>query len=149
MLHTRLLISKSSDPIINYLVTVPSAPFSVGITVTFMFLSFFSSLARSRCLSLFSLSKKISQWTAGTAKSSIRQLLFLGRLSPGLVVCPRLHDPFVSQNTREFCASYSPGQTPGCPYTVCSYGQITFFRTIPSGSPVIIILLLYSFPHQC
>ena len=50
------LISKSSCPFINPLVTVPSAPITTGITVTFMFRSFFSSQARSWYLSFFSLS---------------------------------------------------------------------------------------------
>ena len=40
---SRPLISKSSSPCINTLVTVPSAPITVGITVTFMFFSFFDS----------------------------------------------------------------------------------------------------------
>ena len=53
MVSTRPLISKSSSPCINPLVTVPSTPTTIDITVTFMFHSFFSSLARSRHLSLF------------------------------------------------------------------------------------------------
>ena len=40
MISTSPLISKSSNPCINPLVTVPSAPITVGITVTFMFHSF-------------------------------------------------------------------------------------------------------------
>ena len=54
---------------------VPSAPITIGITVTFMFDSFFSSLARSRYLSLFSLSFSFTLWSAGMAKSTIRQVL--------------------------------------------------------------------------
>ena len=53
MVSTCSLISKSSSPCTNLLVTVLSAPITIGITVTFMFHSFFSSLARSRYLSLF------------------------------------------------------------------------------------------------
>ena len=34
-----LLISKSSSPCTNPLVTVPSAPITIGISVTFMFFS--------------------------------------------------------------------------------------------------------------
>ena len=70
----RLLISKSSSPFTNPLVTVSSAPITTGITVTFMFY-FFSSLARSRYLSLFSLSFNFTLWSAGTARYTIQQVL--------------------------------------------------------------------------
>ena len=46
MVSTRHLISKSSSPITNPLVTVTSAPITIGINVTFMFNCFFSSQAR-------------------------------------------------------------------------------------------------------
>ena len=71
------LISKSSSPCTNPLVTLPSAPIIIGITVTFMFHSFFSNfLGSSRYLSLFSLSFSFNLWSAGTAKFTIRQVLF-------------------------------------------------------------------------
>ena len=41
-------------PFNNLLVTMPKAPITIGIIVTFMFHSFFNSLARSRYLSFFS-----------------------------------------------------------------------------------------------
>ena len=41
-------ISNSSSPCTNPLVTVPSALITIGITITFMFHSFFSSLAMSK-----------------------------------------------------------------------------------------------------
>ena len=72
---TRPLISKSSSLCTIPLVTVPSVSITVGTTVTFMFLSFFSSLARSWNLSLFSLSFSFALWSAGTAKSTIQQIL--------------------------------------------------------------------------
>ena len=55
MVSTRSPTSKSSRPFNNPLVTVPKAPITIGIIVTFIFNSFFNSLARSRYLSLFSL----------------------------------------------------------------------------------------------
>ena len=54
MVSTRLPTSKSSRTFNNPLVTVPKAPITFGIIVTFMFHSFFSSLARSWYLSPFS-----------------------------------------------------------------------------------------------
>ena len=48
MVFTRLPTSKSSSPFNNPLVTAPIAPITIGIIVTWMFHSFFNSLARSR-----------------------------------------------------------------------------------------------------
>ena len=55
MIYTCPLIYKSSSPYTNPLVTVSRAPITNGISVTFMFYSFFNSLAKSRYLSFFSL----------------------------------------------------------------------------------------------
>ena len=52
----------------------------------------------------------------------------------GLVVWPRLDDPFVSQNPKEVCASHSPRWIPGYAYT-CLHDQISTSYTIPSESP--------------
>ena len=68
--------SKSSRPFNNPFVIVPKAPITIGTIVTFMFLSFFNSLARSRYSSFFSHSFRFILWSAGTAKSMILQILF-------------------------------------------------------------------------
>ena len=77
MVSTRPPTSKSSSPYSNPLVTVPNAPFTIGIIVTCMFHSFFNSLARSRYLSFFSHSFSFILWSAGTAMSTILQIFFL------------------------------------------------------------------------
>ena len=119
------LISNSSNPFTNPLGIVPSTPTTIGITVTFMFHSFFSSLARCRYLSLFSLSFIFALWSAGTAKSTIRSTHFIFfLLSLGLVIWPIFDDPFASQNPWEVCASHSPGQILGFAYPFWSYGLI-------------------------
>ena len=76
MVSTRSPTSKSSWPLNNTLVTVRKAPITIGIIVTFMFHSFFNSLARLRYLSLFSHSFSLILWSAGTAKSTIFQIFF-------------------------------------------------------------------------
>ena len=68
--------SKFSRPFNNPLVIVPNALITTGTIVTFMFHSFFNSLARSRYLSFFSLCFRFIQWSAGTAKSTILQIFF-------------------------------------------------------------------------
>ena len=77
IVSTRPLISNSSSPFTNHLVSVPRAPITIGITITFMFYSFFYSLARSKYLSFFSLSFDFTLWSAETAKFTILQVLFL------------------------------------------------------------------------
>ena len=76
MVSTRPPTSKSSSPFYNPLITVPKAPITIGIILTIIFHSFFNSLARSRYLSFFSHSFSFILWSAGTAKSTILQVLF-------------------------------------------------------------------------
>ena len=76
IVSTRPPTSKSSRPFNNPLVIVPNAPITIGTIITFMFHSFFNSLARLRYLSLFSLSFRFILWSAGTAKWTILQILF-------------------------------------------------------------------------
>ncbi len=126
MVSTGPLISQFSILGTNPLVTVPSAPITIGITVTFMFHAFFSSLTSSWYLSLFSLSFSFTFWSSGKAKSAIRQVYFscFCWLSLGLVVWPRFGGPFVSQNLRKMCASHFLGRILGCTYTTYLYSQI-------------------------
>ena len=58
-------------------------------------------------------------WSAGTAKSTIRQILFFFvDYDFSLAVWPRLDDPFVSRNPRELCVSHFPERILGCAYTI-------------------------------
>ena len=75
IVSTRALISYTSSPFTKPLVTVPSTPITVGIAITFILHSFFRPLARSRYLSFFSFSFNFTQWSAGTAKTTIRLVL--------------------------------------------------------------------------
>ena len=73
---TRPVSSKSSSLYSNPLVTVPRAPITIGIIVTFMFHFFSNSLVRSRYLSFFSHYFFFTLWSVGTAKSTILQGLY-------------------------------------------------------------------------
>ena len=93
--------SKFSSPFSNPLVTVPNTPITIGIIVSCMFRSCFNSLARSRYLSFFSHSFSFILRSAGTAKSTILQILFFfffGWLLLSLVFWPRLGDLCVCQS---------------------------------------------------
>ena len=110
--------SKSFRPFNNPLVTMTKAPITIGIIVTFIFHSFFNSLTRSRYLSLFSHSFSFILWSAGTAKSTILQVLFF------LLIIIRSGDPFVYQSPIGVCVCHFLGQVLGCAYTICWHGQI-------------------------
>ena len=72
IISIRLPISKSSRLFNNPLVTVPNAPITTGTIVTFMFHSFFFYFY---VLILFFTFLQIYLWSAGTAKSTIVQIL--------------------------------------------------------------------------
>ena len=77
IVSTRPPTSKSPRPFNNSLIIVPKAPITIGTIVTFMIHSFFNSLARSKYLSFFSFSFRFILWSAGTAKSTILQIIII------------------------------------------------------------------------
>ena len=72
MVSTHPLISKSSSLCTKPLGIVPSTPITIGITITLIFQSFFSSLGRYKYLSLFLLSLIFTLQFSKTAKSTIQ-----------------------------------------------------------------------------
>ena len=129
MVSTRPPTSKSSKPFNNPLVIVPKAPITVGTIVTFMFHSYFNSLARSRYLSYFLLSFSFIQWSAGTAKSTILQILFFFLFLFIIIRSGFLAEirwsVYMSKSHRSLCVSFS----------MTAYGQISISCAYPSGSP--------------
>ena len=108
MVSTRPLIFKSSSPFNNPLATIPKAPITIGITVTFMFLFFQFPSEFQLLIFLFAFFQFYSMISRESKFS-----FFCWSLS-GLVVWSRLGDLFVSQNPRGVCASHFPGQMLGC-----------------------------------
>ena len=82
MMSIRPLISNSSSPPTKHLRTISSALITTDITVILMFNSFLGSPAKFKYLSFFLLSL--------TAKSKIRQILFLFVVNYHLVFWPGL-----------------------------------------------------------
>ena len=157
MVSTRPLISKSYNPFINLLVTVPRAPITTGIKITFMFHSFFNSLARLRYLSFFLLSFSFTLWSAGTAKSATWQVFFFfflliimrsGRLAKiRWLVC-------ISKSHQSLCFSFSRTAAGLCIYYLFLWSNVDFLQnsqwiTLPTQSCSILYSfcanLLYSF----
>ena len=131
IVYIRPLILKSPCPWINPLLTVSRAPITIGITVNFIFYSFWNSLARLRYLFLFSLSFNLIQWSAETAKFTILECsLFFCWLISGLVVFQRLDDQFVCQNPRAvFCVSFSRADSRLCTYNLFVWTNFKFLHS--------------------
>ena len=124
------VISKSSSPCTNPLETIPRAPITIDIIITFMFHSFSIPQQGVKVLiPLFTLFNFTLQQRPQFCKFSL-----FCRLLWDLVIWSRFGDLFVSQNLTGVCASHFPGQILGCAYG-CSYGQTSTSCTIPSGSP--------------
>ena len=150
MVSTRPPTSKSSRPFNNPLVTVSKAPITIGIIVTFMFCSFFNSLARSRYLSLFSHSFSFILQSAGTAKSTILQIFFfffllLIIISSGLLAAIRW-SVCKSKSHRSLWVSFFRTRTGLWIYHLLAWSNFNFLHislwiTLPTQS----CLALFSF----
>ena len=123
MVFPRSVISKFPSLYTKYLVTIPSAPIKIGITVTFMF---HSSLVRSRYVSLFVFFQFYPVVSRNSIVHSSAGSLFYW-LSQGLVVWSRLGDTFVSQNPREFCEYHFLG----CTYIIFLGSNLDFLHNCP------------------
>ena len=148
IVSTRPPTSKSSRPCNNHLVIVPKAPITIGTIVTFIFHSFFDSQARSRHLSFFSHSFRFILWSAGTAKSTILQIIFFFLLliiiRSGLLAEIR-GSVCMLESHRSLCVSFSRTGTGLHIYHLLVWSNLNFLHisqwiTLPTQS----CLALYS-----
>ena len=147
MVSIHPLIFNSSNPLSKPLKTVPSTPVPSAITVTFMFHNFFSSLAKSKYLSLFSLSLFFTLWSAWTAKSTIQQVLFFLLISTrsGLLVGIRWSVCF-SKFQRLLWISFSWTDSGLCLYHFVVWTNFNFLHNSQWITfPTLSYLILYSF----
>ena len=133
------LISVSSTPFINSLMTVPRAPITIGINITFMFHSFFSSF--------FSLSCNLTLWSAKTAKSTILQVLFFLLI---IIMSGHLAEIkwsiCMSKSLRCLCVSFSRTDVELCIYHLFIWSNLNFLHNSQWISlPSQLCLFLYSF----
>ena len=154
MFPTCPFISKSSSPSTNPLVTVPSVPITIGITVTFMFHSFFSSLVRSMYLSFFSPFFSFTQRSAGTAESINQQVLFFFLLTitrSGRLVKIRW-SVYISKSQRILCISFSWMDSGLCIYHLSVWSNSNFLHnsqwiTLPTQSYLVLYSLCANLLH--
>ena len=145
MVSTRLPTSKSSSPFNNPLGTVPIVPITVDTIDTFMFHSFFNSLARSRYLSFFSYSFSFILYSQQFCKFSLFLLLvFLFTLRQFFTSV--LADGFSLKFEWQKSLLNSPGLfSVFWPFSIMlSFGWSPLVLHLPSPPvPLIILLLQY------
>ncbi len=145
MISTRPLISLSFSLCTNLLVTVPSAPITIGISVTFMFHSFFNSLKRSRNSSLFSASFSFALWSAGTVDCLTGSIFLLTMIRSGHLAEIRW-SKCTSKSHRIFCISFSRMGFGLSVYHLFVWSNLNFLHNSQwSTLPTQLCLVLYSF----
>ena len=134
---------------------VPSASITIVITVTFMFHSFFSSLARYKYLPLFS-SLISTLWSAGTVQSTIQQVLvffFFFSLSRSGLLTGIKWSVCISKSQRMFCISFSRADSSSCIYHQAVGSNFLFLHnslwfTFPTKSYLVLYSLCASLLHS-
>ena len=99
-------LSKSFSPCTNPVVTVPSASITIGISITFIFHSFFSSLSRSRYLFLFAF---LQFYFVASQKSKVHYLggsLFLLTITRSGHLAEIWWSVCISKSQRSLCVSF-------------------------------------------
>ena len=128
MVTTRPLISESSSPFINPLVTVESAPIAIGITVTFMFHSFsVPSKDKYRELIFVFAFFCFARWQSPLFSSFFFFFFFLTMTRFGRL--PEIRwSVFISNSQRSLCVSFSRTY-----FGLCIYHLLLSIFTNPSA----------------
>ena len=125
MVSTRVHISSSSSPCTSSLLNMPSAPITIGITVTYIvFGGVGGGQLSNKVTVLISLFVFFHFNSVVCQSSQFSKFSDFCWLSLSLVVWCTLNDQFVSQNPKEFCASHSLGRIPCYAYTTSLHCQI-------------------------
>ena len=116
IVSTCLPTSKSSRPFNNSLVTVPKAPITIGIIVTFMFHSFFQFSSKVEVFILFFTFFQF--YSVVSRDSKIDNFAYSLFFFFFFFFWLRLGDSCVCQNPIGVCVCHFLGQVLGCPYTI-------------------------------
>ena len=121
---------------------------SICTIVTFMFHSFFNSLSSSRYLSFFTHFFRFILWSAGTAKSTILQILFFLLIIIGCGLLAGIRWSLcLLKSHRSLCVSFSRTSAWLCIYHLLVWSNLNFLYisqwiTLPTQSVSRLILLL-------
>ena len=146
MIFTRPPTSKSSRPFNNPLVTVPNAPITIGIIVTFIFHSFFQFSSKVEVLiSLFTFFQFYSAVSRDSKVDNFADFFLLIIITSGLRAEIRW-SLCISKSHRSLCVSFSRTGAGLCIYHLLAWSDLNFLHisqwiTLPTQS----CLALYSF----
>ena len=149
MVSTRPPTSKSSRPFNNPLVTVPNAPITIGIIVTFMFYSFFLFYSKVKVLislfTFFQFYSVVSRHSKVVNFADFLLFFLLIFIRSGLLVKIRW-SVYMSKSHRSLCVSFSRTGAGLCIYHLLAWSNLNFLHisqwfTLPTQS----CLALYSF----
>ena len=133
MVCTRPHIFKSSNPCTNPLVILTRTPFTIGITVIFLFHSFFNFLTKSRYLSLaFFLSYSVVSRNSKIRNSASSLFLFFIILRSGHLA-DIMWSVCISKSQRSLCVSFARTDSGLCIYHLFVCSNLNSC-TLPSGS---------------
>ena len=121
------VISKTSSPCTK--VTVPRAPITIGIIVTFMSHRFFNSQARSKYLTLFLHSFNFTLRSAVISKFTILQILsFLLITIRSGCLAEIMWSVYISKSQRCLCVSFSRTDSGLCIYHLFEWSNSNFLH---------------------
>ena len=144
MFSTWLPTSKSSRPFNNPLDTVPKAPITIGVVVTFMFHSFFNSLARSRYLSLFSHSFSFIPVVSRAAKLTVLQFFFMLIIIMSGLLAEIRWSVCMSKSYKSLCVSFSRTDA----VHMVKFKFLAYLLVDPFAHLVIFIIIIFAnFAH--
>ena len=153
MVSTYPVISKSSSPFINPLVTVSRAPIIIVINITFMFHSFFTSLARSKYQYFFSLSLSFTLWSAGTANLQSYKFSFLSFFIKSDRLVEMRWSVCLAKSHRILCISFSRTDSGLCIYHLFVWSNLNFMHNsqwinLPTQSCLVLNSFCANLPHS-
>ena len=129
IVSTRPPTSKCSRPFNNPLVIVPKAPITIDIIVSFIFHSFFNSLAKSRYWSLFSYSFSFILWVSRDSKvDSFADFLFLLIIIKSGLLAEIRWFVCMSKSHRSLCVSFSRTGAGLCIYHLFVCSNLNFLH---------------------
>ena len=142
MVSTRPPTSKSSKPFNNFLVTVPKAPITMSMIVTFMFHSFFNSQARSfHILSVLFYGQPGQQ-----SQQFCRFSFFLLIIIRSGLLAKNRWSVCILKSHRSLCVSFSVTGAGLCRYHLLAWSNLNFLHISPCFTlPTQSCLALYSF----
>ena len=127
--------------------TVPSVPITIGITLTFLFHSFFQFSSKVKVFISLLLSFSFTLWSAGMAKFTVWQVLFLLlTISRSCCLTEIRWSVYILKPQRILCVSFSRMDSGLCIYNLFVWLNLNFLHnSLWITLPTLWCQVLYSF----